>query len=168
LLLQQGTLYNFGIPAWILIARSACRWVEIFAAIESAGPVMNKSSVTTIDEYIAQCPTGIQPTLKELRKVIRESAPKATEKMSYNMPTFSQEGNLVYFAVFTNHIGFYPLPKSIQIFEKELSKYKQGKGSIQFPIDKPLPFKLISKIVKFRVKENIESAKKKLIKNRKS
>ena len=93
-----------------------------------------------------------------LRKVIKESAPDAKEKISYQMPTFVLHGNLVHFAAFKNHIGFYPTPNGINAFKHELTEYKGAKGSIQFPIEKPLPYQLISKIVKFRVAENIKQA----------
>jgi uncharacterized protein YdhG (YjbR/CyaY superfamily) len=120
-----------------------------------------KKKITSVDEYIQQYPNTIQRTIRKLRKVIKESAPNAQEKISYNMPAYFQEGNILYFAVFTRHIGFYPLPGGIKKFEKELSKYKQGKGSVQFPIDQPIPYNLIQEIVKYRVKENLAKAKKK-------
>lgn len=121
----------------------------------------------SIDEYIVQFSPGIQEILKKLRKVIREAAPDAEEKISYQMPAFALHGNLVYFAVGKNHIGFYPTPSGISAFKQELSEYKGAKGSVQFPIDKPLPYDLISKMVKFRVDENIklnEAKSKKKIK----
>lgn len=118
-----------------------------------------------IDEYIAQFPIEIQEILKKIREVIRLSAPDAEEKISYQMPTFFLKRNLVHFAAFKNHIGFYPAPSGIAEFQEELSKYKGAKGSVQFPIDKPIPYELISKIVKFRVEENnkltLEKNKKK-------
>ncbi len=114
-----------------------------------------------IDEYIAACPAEIQGKLQELRATIRKAAPDAEETISYKMPTFKLNGNLVYFAAFENHIGFYPIPTGIKAFEKELSVYKQGKGSVQFPLDKPLPLKLVTRIVKFRAKENLAKAKAK-------
>ncbi|KAB2328686.1 hypothetical protein F7731_24510 [Cytobacillus depressus] len=108
----------------------------------------------SIDEYILQYPQEIQEILKTLRKVIKESAPNAEEKISYGMPTFVLNGNLVHFAAFKNHIGFYPTPSGINTFKQELSGYKTSKGAVQFPIGKPIPYVLISKIVKFRVDEN--------------
>ena len=90
-----------------------------------------------------------------MRKTIKAAAPQAEEAMSYGMPTFKLNGNLVHFAGYTNHIGFYPAPSGISAFKKELSKYKQAKGSVQFPIDDPIPFNTVTKIVKFRVKENL-------------
>ena len=117
---------------------------------------MDKKSINSIDEYIAQFPEDVQKKLKELRAVIKAVAPDAVEKISYQMPAFALKGNLVYFAAFKNHIGFYPAPKGIQAFEKELSVYEGSKGAVRFPIDKSLPLELISKIVKFRVAENLE------------
>jgi uncharacterized protein YdhG (YjbR/CyaY superfamily) len=114
-----------------------------------------------IDEYISRFPKDIQAILEELRVTIRNSAPEAEETISYQMPTFTLKGNLVHFAAFKNHIGFYPAPTGIEMFRKELSAYKGAKGSVQFPLDKPLPLSLITKIVRFRVKENLERAKQK-------
>lgn len=114
-----------------------------------------------IDEYIADFPENIQKKLQEVRAAIRKAAPKAEETISYAIPTFTLEGNLVHFAAFENHIGFYATPTGHKAFEEEFSIYKTGKGSVQFPLDKPMPVKLISKVVKFRVKENLEKAKTK-------
>ena len=111
-------------------------------------------SINTIDDYIAQFPPEIRPRLESIRKVIREAAPEASEKISYNMPTFTQKGNLVHFAAHKNHIGFYPAPSGIEAFQGELSEYKSSKGSVQFPNNRPLPLELIRKIVAFRVSEN--------------
>ena len=107
-----------------------------------------------IDEYIETFPKNIQIILNEIRKVILLAAPNAEEKISYNMPTFYLNGNLVHFAGYKNHVGFYPTPSGIENFAEELKSYKTSKGAIQFPIDKPLPVKTITKIVKFRAKEN--------------
>jgi uncharacterized protein YdhG (YjbR/CyaY superfamily) len=112
----------------------------------------------TIDEYIAGFPTAVQEVLQKIRMTIHEAAPEAEEKISYQMPTFFLKGNLVHFAAFKEHIGFYPVPTGIEKFKKELSVYKQGKGSVQFPLDQPMPYELITKIVKFRVKENLAAA----------
>lgn len=112
----------------------------------------------TIDEYIAGFPADVQDVLQKIRKTIHEAAPEATEKISYQMPTFYLQGNLVHFAAFKEHIGFYPVPTGIEKFKKELSVFKQGKGSVQFPLEKPMPYDLITKIVKFRVKENLAAA----------
>ncbi len=115
----------------------------------------------TIDEYVAGFPPDVQEILEKVRMTIRKAAPEAEETIKYRMPTFTLKGNLVHFAAFKNHIGFYPVPTGIEAFKKELSVYEQGKGSVQFPLDKPIPYALISRIVKFRVKENLERAKEK-------
>ena len=113
----------------------------------------------TIDEYIEAFPTNVQNILEKMRKTIRKAAPEAIEVISYQMPTFKLNGkNLVHFAAFKNHIGFYPIPTGIKAFKEELSQYKQGKGSVQFPIDKPIPYDLVEKVVKYRVKENLARA----------
>ena len=117
-----------------------------------------KKSFSSIDAYIAIFPQEVQKKLNELRATIRASAPEAKEKISYQMPTFALKGNLVHFAAYQKHIGFYPAPSGIQEFKKELSVYEGAKGSVRFPIDKPLPLELISKIVKFRVSENLKKA----------
>ena len=111
-----------------------------------------------MDEYIATFPEETQKILEELRATIKASAPDAEEKISYQMPTFFLKGNLVHFAAWKNHIGFYPTPSGTEAFKQELSIYEGAKGSIKFPIDKPLPLELISKIVKFRVAENLKRA----------
>jgi uncharacterized protein YdhG (YjbR/CyaY superfamily) len=125
-----------------------------------------KMTFKSIDEYILQFPLEVQDKLNSLRKVIKESAPDAVEKISYNMPAFNFHGNLVYFAAFKKQIGFYPTSSGIFAFEHELSEYKSSKGAVQFPIEKPLPYELIRKMVKFRVAENIKKAEEKL-KNKK-
>ncbi len=107
-----------------------------------------------IDEYISSFPKDIQIILEQVRATIQKAAPDATETISYSIPTFKLNGNLVHFAAFKNHIGFYATPTGHKAFEKELSIYKQGKGSVQFPLDKRMPLALITKIVKYRVKEN--------------
>jgi len=109
----------------------------------------------TIDEYIATFPKNVQNILEEMRKVIKESAPESEEAISYGMPTFKIKGNLVHFAAYKNHIGFYPTPSAIEAFKEDLSSYKSSKGAVQFPIDKPIPFELVKKIVIFRVEENL-------------
>lgn len=115
----------------------------------------------TIDEYIAAYPKDIQKKLNDVRDVIRKAAPEAEEAIKYAIPTFVLHGNLVHFAAMTNHLGFYPAPAGIVEFKKELSKYVQGKGSIQFPYDQPLPLRLIKAIVEFRVAQNLEKAESK-------
>ena len=113
-------------------------------------------AVKDIDTYIALQPVDVREKLEQIRSAIALVAPKAEEVISYSMPAFKYHGVLVYFAGFKNHIGFYGFPTSHKAFEEELSAYKQGKGSVQFPLDKPLPLSLIKKMVKFRVKENLE------------
>ncbi len=116
----------------------------------------------TVDEYLSALPANTKAILKEVRKTIRQAAPQAEELISYNMPAFRLNGMLVYYAAWKDHVGFYPVSSAIKAFQKELSDYKTSKGAIQFPIDRPIPFGLITKIVKFRVKENLEKAKAKL------
>ena len=113
-----------------------------------------------IDRYIAGFPKDVQEILQSIRMAIRKAAPGAEETISYRMPAFKLKGPLVYFAAHKAHIGFYPLTTAISKFKKELSVYEGGKGSVRFPLDKPIPYTLISKIVKFRVKENLERAAK--------
>jgi uncharacterized protein YdhG (YjbR/CyaY superfamily) len=114
-----------------------------------------KKSYKTIDEYISTFPKKVQLILEQLRRVIREEAPQAEEAISYQIPTFKFHGNLVHFAAFQNHIGFYPTPSGIEAFKKELSAYKLSKGTVRFPINEPLPFDLIRKVVAYRVKEHL-------------
>lgn len=120
-----------------------------------------KSGFTSIDEYIATFPAEIQKILQEIRALIKAAAPEAKEKISYQMPTFDLNGNLVHFAAFKNHIGFYPTPSGIEAFKEELSGYAGAKGSVQFPIDQPMPLDLMRRIVEYRVAENMKKAKKK-------
>ena len=121
----------------------------------------NKAGFGSIDEYIPAFPEKIRKTLEELRATIKSAAPDAEEKISYQMPTFALKGNLVHFAAHQNHIGFYPTPSATEKFQKELSIYRGAKGSVQFPLDQPIPFDLIRKIVKFRAMENLERAEAK-------
>ena len=114
----------------------------------------NKAGFSSIDAYIATFPPEIQEILESLRATIRAAAPDATEKISYQMPTFALNGNLVHFAAFKKHIGFYPTSSGIAAFQQELAPYVSSKGAVQFPIDQPLPLDLISRIVSFRVAEN--------------
>ena len=118
-----------------------------------------KKQFKTIDEYIKTFPANIQSILEKMRQTVRKAAPEAVEAIAYQMPTFRLNGNLVHFAAFKNHIGFYPTPSGIDAFKKEISQYKWAKGSVQFPLDKPIPYDLVEKIVKFRVRQNL--AKKK-------
>ncbi|WP_379970917.1 iron chaperone [Ectobacillus sp. sgz5001026] len=121
----------------------------------------NKVTFASIDEYILQFPPDVQEKLFKLRQVIKECAPEAEEKISYQMPTFAYYGNLVYFAAYKKHIGFYPTSSGITAFGQKLSSYKSSKGTVQFPIDQPLPYELIKQIVLFRVAENRRKAEKK-------
>jgi uncharacterized protein YdhG (YjbR/CyaY superfamily) len=117
------------------------------------------------NEYISDFPKETQKMLKQLRVTIKEIAPGADEVMSYGMPAFKLNGMLVWFAAYAKHIGFYPKASGIEVFKKELSIYKGAKGSVQFPLTEPLPLGLISKIVKFRVKENLQKTKLKKVKS---
>ena len=122
-----------------------------------------KTPDNPIDEYIRGYPAEIQEILQQIRQIIHEAAPEAQEVISYQMPTFTLHGNLVHFAAFQNHIGFYPIPSGIEAFKDELAGYHSGKGSVQFPLDRPIPYDLIRKIVEYRVQENLAktAAKKK-------
>ncbi|HQV69283.1 MAG TPA: DUF1801 domain-containing protein [Thermoflexales bacterium] len=117
-----------------------------------------KKTFNTIDEYIATFPAETQKLLGQVRAAVKNAAPDATEKISYQMPTFFLNGNLVHFAAYKNHIGFYPTPNGIAEFEPELSVYQRAKGSVQFPINQPLPLDLIGRIVKYRAAENAKKA----------
>ena len=114
----------------------------------------NKNRPTTIDEYIALAPPDVQPILQKIRAVIRESAPGAVEKISYQMPGFYLNGYLVWFGLHAHHIGFYPTGSGIETFKEELSGFKKSKGAVQFPLNQPIPYQLIREIVMFRVAEN--------------
>ena len=115
----------------------------------------------SIDEYIAGFPDDVQEKLQKIRMTIRKAAPGAEEKISYQMPTFAVNGNLVHFAAFKNHIGFYPTPSGTEAFKEEIARYQGGKGSIRFPLDEPMPLDLITRIVKMRVAENLQKAESK-------
>ena len=119
---------------------------------------MEEKEINSIEDYISNCHPDVQERLRQLRAVIKATAPEATEKISWKMPTFVLYGNLVFFAAFKKHIGFYPLPSGIEAFKDELSVYKSSKGSVQFPLNKPLPFELISRMVRARVDENTRQA----------
>jgi uncharacterized protein YdhG (YjbR/CyaY superfamily) len=120
-----------------------------------------KTSYTSIDEYIAAFPKETQKILEEVRATIKAAAPEAQEKISYQMPTFFLNGNLIHFAAFKNHIGIYPTPSGTEAFKDEISMYQGAKGSIRLPTNEPMPLKLISRIVKFRAAENLKKAKSK-------
>jgi uncharacterized protein YdhG (YjbR/CyaY superfamily) len=117
---------------------------------------MASKKVQTVDEYISSFPPDVQGILKEIRETILESAPGAEETISYGMPTFRLKGNLVHFAAYKNHIGFYPTPSAIKAFKEELSHYNTSKGTVQFPREEPVPLDLVRKMVLFRVQENLK------------
>jgi len=121
-----------------------------------------RTQLRTIDEYINTFPEDVRAILEKIRETIRKAAPGAEEAISYQMPTFKLNGNLVHFAAYKNYIGFYPVPSGIEAFKGELAPYIAGKGTLRFPLDKPIPYDLIEKVVTFRVKENL-AKKKKLI-----
>ncbi|MBC1476203.1 iron chaperone [Listeria welshimeri] len=127
----------------------------------------NKLEFSTIDEYITQAPPETKEVLEKIRETIQSAAPEATEKISYQMPTFYFEGNLVHFAVAKNHYGFYPAPSGISAFEKQLGKYKYSKGAVQFPINEGVPYDLIREMTLFRLAENKQKAAEKLAKKKK-
>ncbi|MDR2782313.1 MAG: DUF1801 domain-containing protein [Treponema sp.] len=118
--------------------------------------------IKNIDEYIANFDTEIQKTLNELRNFIRSEAPDATEKISYGMPTFYLKGNLVHFAAFKDHYGFFPSPSGIDEFEKELSPYRSGKGTLRFPFNKHIPWDILRKVIRYRVEENLRRSNDKI------
>jgi len=113
-----------------------------------------KNRYDTIDEYIEAFPDNIRAVLKDIRHTVHTAAPGATEAIAYQMPTFRLHGNLVHFAAFKNHIGFFPTPSGIEAFKQEIAQYKWAKGSVQFPLAKPIPYDLIARIVKYRVEES--------------
>ncbi len=122
---------------------------------------MKATAATTIKEYIKTAPKSVQPTLTKIYDTIKKTAPGAVESISYQMPAFKLNGKpLVYFAAWEHHIGFYATPSGNAAFKKELAKYKGAKGSVQFPLDEPIPFTLIERMVKYKVKENTEKFKK--------
>lgn len=121
----------------------------------------SKPTSADVDKFIAAYPKEVQEILNKVRATIRAAAPDAQETINYGIPTFTLNGNLVHFSALKTHIGFYPTPSGVEKFKKELSKYEGAKGSVKFPLDQPIPYALITKIVKFRVKENLAKAKKK-------
>ena len=118
----------------------------------------HKNGFSSVDEYIATFPEDIQALLEEVRATVKASAPGAQERISYQMPAFALHGNLVYFAALKKHIGLYPTGSGIETFKYEISKYENTKGSVKFPINRPLPLDLISRSVRFRVTENLNKA----------
>ena len=121
----------------------------------------NSDKFTTIDEYIALFPVDVQEKLKKIRSVIKAAAPHATETISYQMPAFKFNGILVYFAAFANHVSFFPTSSGVEKFKEELAGYETSKGTIRFPLDKPIPYDLIERITTFRVQENDRKSPKK-------
>ncbi len=121
--------------------------------------MMNNPSYKTIDEYIQSFPADVQEKLQTLRKVIKEEAPEASEAIAYGIPTFKFHGNLVHFGGFKTHVSFFPASSPMEVF-KEVAQYQTGKGTLQFPLTEPMPLPLVRKIVKFRVKENLERKNK--------
>ena len=126
----------------------------------------SRSAPKDIDQYIAGFPPDVRASLRKIRAAIRKAAPRAKEAIKYRMPTFTQHGNLVHFAAYENHIGFYPAPRALDEFKQELSAYEGSKGAVRFPLDKPVPLGLIGRIVKFRVKQDRERADAKRKKRR--
>ncbi|WPP49066.1 iron chaperone [Catalinimonas niigatensis] len=120
--------------------------------------IKQETTPQSIDEYIAAFPQEIQEVLESIRQTIRQAAPDAGETISYKIPTFTLHGNLVHFSAYKHHIGFYPGPTGIESFKRNLLEYKSAKGSVQFPLSRPMPYALISKMVAYRVKENLEKA----------
>jgi len=121
----------------------------------------DQAEPATIDEYIKDFPPDVQAILEKIRGIIRKEAPDAEEAIKYRLPTFTLRGNLVHFGAFKNHIGFYPTPSGTERFRNELSVYEGAKGSVRFPLDQPIPYDLISEIVRFRVSENLQRAEAK-------
>jgi len=121
---------------------------------------MQTTTISSVDEYIATYPKKIRPLLTTMRQTIQKAAPDANEKMSYGIPTYYLRANLVHFGAFKNHISFFPTGSGVAAFKNELGTYAVSKGTIHFPLDKPLPLDLITKIVKFRVEQNLERGKK--------
>jgi uncharacterized protein YdhG (YjbR/CyaY superfamily) len=132
------------------------------AAARHGGDVAKSPAHATVDEYIASFPHDVRTKLEQLRRLVRQAAPGVRETISYQMPTFYLNGNLVYFAAYAKHIGLYPIPGK---FKPEMVRYKTGKGSAQFPLDEPLPLELIRRIVEYRVEENRKKKTKQLLAN---
>jgi uncharacterized protein YdhG (YjbR/CyaY superfamily) len=119
---------------------------------------MKTSAPENIDDYIEGFPPKVQKILQKIRKTIQKAAPKAEEAISYQIPTFKLNGNLIHFAAYQHHIGLYPGPRGVKEFEKEMALYEGGKGTVRFPLDEPIPYGLITRIVKYRVQKNVDAA----------
>jgi len=122
---------------------------------------MKRSAAKNIDEYIEEFPDNVQKVLQKIRKTIRKAAPHAEETISYAIPTFKLNGNLIYFAGYQNHVSVYPRPRGVKEFEKEIAQYEGGKGTLRFPLDQPVPFDLIARVTMYRVGQNMEASAKK-------
>ena len=142
-------------PLWYLVL--ICKFV--YKTIEMI--ITPGTKFKSVDDYFSVFPPATKKVLKEMRKIIKGAAPEAEEVISYNMPAFRQNGMLVFYAGYKEHIGFYPTGSGIAAFKDEFAKYKWSKGAVQFPLDEPLPVKLIEKIVKFKLKENLAKEKTK-------
>lgn len=157
LFLSHFTRYSvFFVPAAVPFLH-----VSLYTVQSQTQYTMASSGSNEVDRYIAAFPKEAQTAMEQVRTTIRKAAPEAEELISYKMPAYKYHGMLVYFAGYKNHIGFYATPTGHAAFQKELSKYKEGKGSVQFPLDEPMPLALIAKIVKFRIKENRQREKAK-------
>ena len=119
---------------------------------------MKTPAPADIDDYIERFPSDVQKILQKIRKTIQKAAPDAVEAISYQIPTFRLNGNLIHFAAYQHHIGLYPRPRDVKEFEKEIARYEGGKGTLQFPLDEPVPYDLITRITKYRVQKNVEAA----------
>jgi len=154
---EIGALHGIG-PAALKLIKEEMTAAKVQFKGEGRSSRQPATPADPIDRYIRSFPENVQRTLNRLREIIRSAAPEATERISYRMPAFYLNGNLVYFAAFKNHVGLYPLPHTLAAFEAELTKYKKGKGSIQFPLDESLPEDLIYRIVKQRVQDNLNKS----------
>jgi uncharacterized protein YdhG (YjbR/CyaY superfamily) len=124
---------------------------------------MKNNAPEDIDEYIDRFPGNVQELLQKIRKTIQKAAPDAVEAISYGIPTFRLNGNLVHFAAFQSHIGFYPAPRGVAEFKDDMARYEGGKGTARFPLDEPIPYELITRMVKFRVQKNLEKGVKRSV-----
>lgn len=150
--IATGSLFEDGAALYGGVNAAQC-WRPELPTRGSCMSDMKSSPLENIDQYIAGFPAEVQERLQQIRAIVREAAPGAEERIKYRMPTFELLGNLVHFAAFQRHIGFYPTPSAIAAFKKELASYKSGRGSVQFPLNQPLPLSLIRRMVNFRVKE---------------